>query len=169
DGMQTGMKMRRRIDMRPPLADMTVFVDAEAVLVDGVQGLDRLVRGALPMRNAGREGMGQIHEAMRLNDGQRIGQRARRRLIRGVRTDRRGQCRGTTGNTRNPCTHETLRQSGKVHARLTCRARRAAARARARSGRCRPAIAPPERMSLPHSSAFKRLEKSGTPSPVAWS
>jgi hypothetical protein len=75
NAVQSGVKMRRRIHVCTPLTDVTVLVDPKAVLLHGVQSLDPFIRRTLPMRNARCKGVGQVHELMRFDGGQRIAQR----------------------------------------------------------------------------------------------
>ena len=59
---QSFVKVRGRIDVCAPLADVTILVDAKAVFGNRVERLDTLVGCALPVRNAGGERVRQIDE-----------------------------------------------------------------------------------------------------------
>src|SRR5258708_18984823 len=66
--------MRRWIDVSAPMTDVTVFIDPEAILLHGIQGLPPLVGGALPMRNSRRERVGKIDKAMGFQYRERVRQ-----------------------------------------------------------------------------------------------
>src|ERR1700733_15101939 len=79
-GLETIVKVCRRIHMSAPLPRMAETLGMEAVLGNGEQRGDRLRREALPMRRRGPEGMGQIDELRALKYRERALQALCRRL-----------------------------------------------------------------------------------------
>src|SRR6204780_5657598 len=80
--------------MGAPLPDVAELLDVKAILLDRIERRDPLVVRALPMRDAGREVMRKIHEAMRLDGRKGLIERDRLRVC----------CDGCgTGEARGAC------------------------------------------------------------------
>jgi len=75
DRAQAGHKVRGRVDVRAPLPDEAVALRAKAGAGMGEQRVAALVWKSLPVRDARRERVGQIDEALTFQD--RVGVRER--------------------------------------------------------------------------------------------
>src|ERR1700728_81742 len=117
-GLETIVKMRRRIHMGAPLAWMAETLGMEAVLGNGKQRGDGLGCEALPVWRAGSESVSQIDELRALKYLERTLQTLRGWLGRSCRNTGRGQQGSQQRNARSSVHRHRMLPGSAVGPRL---------------------------------------------------